>query len=164
MDNQLEQIIEASIRLENNVARIYSIFFAAFEQHAGFWWKLHLEERNHAAIIRTVRDYFKPVGVFPDNLLPDNLQQIEDCNARIQELIKQYKKQPPDEAKAFNLALQLEQTACETHYQDFINRDDKLSNLFRRLNRDDIDHANRIMAYMKQHNIAIQETNLLGDS
>jgi hypothetical protein len=160
MDEQTKSIIDASIQLENNVASIYSIFYATFEQHAEFWWQLHLEERNHAALMRTVRDYFQPIGIFPKQMLCDNLEQIDECNRRMQELIHRYNDQPPDETEAFNIALQLEQSACETHYHDFVTSDNPLSGLFRRLNKDDIDHFNRIKDYMKQNNIAIREIDL----
>lgn len=163
MNEQLKSIIDASISLENNVATIYGIFYATFTQHAEFWWQLHLEEKNHAAIIRTVRDYFQPIGILPKQMLCDNLKQIETCNNSIQELIRRYDEQPPDETEAFNVALQLEQSACETHYHEFITGNDELSGLFRRLNNDDIDHVNRIKEYMKSNNIAVRDIDLQHD-
>ena len=143
------------------MADLYSIFYATLEQHTEFWWKLHLEERNHASLIRTVRDYFDPIGIHPKDLLLEDLHEINHCNAIITDLIKRYNNQSPDEAEAFNIALTLEKTASEAHYQHFMSSHEQLSSLFRRLNKDDKDHLERIKAYMELNDIPVTKIELL---
>jgi hypothetical protein len=57
---------------------------------------------------------------------------------------------------AFNIALRLEQSAGEIHFQDYMTSeaDSEMDRIFKRLNQDDKDHAKRIQSYMTQHNIA----------
>jgi len=157
MNKQTQAIIDASIQLENDIANLYSIFYATFEKHTEFWWHLHLEERNHASLIKTIRDYFEPAGVLPDDLLHGDLQEINHCSAAITNLIQQYDSQPPDETEAFNTALAIEKTVCEAHYQHFMTSHEQMGSLFRRLNQDDKDHYDRIKAYMESNDIPVTQ-------
>ena len=52
----------------------------------------------------------------------------------------------PNRVKAFELAYKIEISAVEAHYQKYLETEeiDSLRKIFLQLNRDDIDHANRI--------------------
>ncbi|MDP6925187.1 MAG: hypothetical protein R2568_08465 [Candidatus Scalindua sp.] len=148
--------------LELNVSELYKIFSEAFSEHAGFWWKLVLEEKNHAALIRSGKDHYEPVNKFPTDLISSKLSVLEDTNAKIILLIKEYASNTPSEEEAFNIALELEQSGGEIHYQTFMEKGkaETISRVFEKLNGDDKDHANRICTYMNNHDINIRNKKL----
>ena len=65
MENDLIQLANEAMRLEYNVSKLYMIFRDAYPEDAEFWWKLVIEESNHAALIKSGLDYFMPEGYFP---------------------------------------------------------------------------------------------------
>jgi len=48
-------LIEKAIQLELNVAELYIRFHKLFPSDASFWWKLAIEEKNHAALLKTLQ-------------------------------------------------------------------------------------------------------------
>lgn len=160
MDTQLLRVVDASIQLELNVADLYGVFHTAFPQHAEFWWKILLEERNHAALIRSAKEQFAPVGKFPTDLITSQLSELTAVNSKLESLVEKYKHAAPSESEAFSVALLLEQSAGEVHYQKFMEADtdegqgNSLSKIFQQLNVHDKDHAQRISHYMDSHGIA----------
>jgi len=159
VDTQLTLVVEASIQLELNVADLYAVFHNAFPKHADFWWKLRLEERNHAALIRSAQEQFDPVGKFPVDLISSQLSEITEVNRKLSLLIDKYGEEAPSEAEAFSVALLLEQSAGEVHYQKFMDADAeqgsgcRLCAVFQQLNERDKDHAKRIQDQMDSHGI-----------
>ena len=87
MDTKLALVVDASIQLELNVADLYAVFHETFPQHAAFWWKLRIEERNHAALIRTAKDQFDPIGKFPSELISTKLHELTKTNHMLADLI-----------------------------------------------------------------------------
>ncbi|HIJ89408.1 MAG: hypothetical protein OEV89_00935 [Desulfobulbaceae bacterium] len=156
---QIPLVIDESIKLELNVSELYSLFQRSFPEDADFWWELVLEEKNHAALIQSGKEHFEPITEFPPYLLHHNLQELEDINSDLLALIKQFENTPPLRAEAFNLALKIENSAGELHFQEFMNKEEDLiiGNIFRKLNKDDKEHAMRIRTYMQEHGISVQE-------
>ncbi len=150
-------LFQESINLELNIGNLYSLYNDLFPEDSTFWWKLAFEEKNHAALIRSGQEYFDPVGEFPHELIIDNLQKLKETNERILSTIKSQKINPPNRQEAFNQALALENSAGELHFQSIMEgeTDSKAVRLFKKLNKDDKDHARKISAYMKKHGISI---------
>jgi hypothetical protein len=75
-------------------------------------------------------------------------------------LIKQYKEKPPLLIEAFSIALEVENTAAELHYQEFMHKDEDslIIKIFHRLNQQDKDHYLRIQAYMQEKGIELYQT------
>jgi len=159
MNDKLSSLLNSSILLELNVGRLYRLFHNTFPEHKKFWWQLHLEEENHASLIRAIKEHFEPIGKAPDDLLSSNLQKLQDSNATIISLIDRYTETAPSAEEAFNVALKLELTAGEIHYQDFMDKDQSsiLNKIFQKLNQDDKNHVARLCAYMEHTNIAIDD-------
>lgn len=157
MNKELALVVDASIQLELNVADLYTLFHEIFPPHASFWWKLCLEENNHAAMLRAAKEQFEPIGKFPAQLFSGKLEDIVNCNNTITGLISKYEASPPSETEAFNIALELEQSAGELHYQEFMENASAMDKVFQRLNADDKDHAERIRDYMERRGIAFIE-------
>lgn len=158
MNNDVTSLIEESINLELNVSKIYAHFYRLFPDDAAFWWKLVVEEKNHAALIRSGKEYFEPLRKFPHGLLAPMLQILKDANSRLDSLIKKYEEAPPSREEAFNIALKVEESAGELHFQEFMDKEanSTTDNIFKELNKGDKDHAMRISCYMEEHGISVQ--------
>ena len=155
MDKELTQLFDESIRLELNVAALYKIFGAAFPDDSFFWRRLAMEEENYAGLLKSGKNRFEPLGKFPLEILPSSTEELESVNSSIKNMIKKYEKTPPSREEAFNLALELEQSAGELHFQQFMEKESpsELEKIFQRLNRDDKDHIEKIRLYMEAHDI-----------
>ena len=157
MGNDLIKLAEEAMRLEYNVGKLYMIFRDTHPEDSDFWWQLVIEEGNHAALIKSGRDYFMPVGVFPDGMLPA-MEDMQEANKELESLLQKYAVEPPSRETAFNVALKMEMSAGEIHFQQTMTRaaDSKVLAMFQKLNQDDKDHAKRIRAYMEENQIAVQ--------
>lgn len=156
-DRDMVQLAEEAMRLEYNVSKLYMIFRDAHPEDKNFWWKLVIEEGNHAALIKSGRDYFMPVGVFPDEMFAA-MEEMRAANRELGSLLEKYTDDPPSRETAFNVALKMEMSAGEIHFQQAMTKsaDSKVLAMFQKLNQDDKDHAKRIRAYMEENQIAIQ--------
>ena len=149
MDN-LAELIDECVELELNVAGIYTLFHFAIPEDAEFWWQLHQEERNYADLLRSINETFLPADVYPDNLMLPSLETLKKTNTRLCSLLEKYRNHPPERDEAFLVALEIENSAGEIHFQKFTATKSmsKIDKVFQELIRDDKDHAQRIMLYM----------------
>ena len=155
MNEKLLFVIDESIQLELNVSALYKIFHAAFPGDADFWWELLIEEENHAALIRSIKETFMPAGKFSDKMFLNSLEALKKHNLELCNLIKKYRYVIPSREGAFNTALEVELSACELHFQKFLDKKEKshIEKIFEQLNRDDKDHVKRIRSYMETYGI-----------
>ena len=155
MNEEISELIEESVQLELNVGELYLVFHRAFPDDADFWWRLSLEEKNHAALIRSIKEGFMPVGILPAELLSSSLGKIREANTAIVTLIARFKTASPSREEAFSIAHNLEESAGEIHFQTFMEKETEstIDQVFQRLNRADKDHATRIRSYMEKHGI-----------
>ena len=157
MNENLRQLIDEAIKLELNVADIYLSFHYRFPEDAGFWWKIAIEEKNHAALLRNGKQFFLDAGMFPDELVDTSLEALVGVNNELERILQQEKgDDPPSREAALNLAIKLEELAGEIHFQNAMQQAQHPSEaikLFQNLNEDDKDHADRIRNYMRQHGI-----------
>ena len=157
MSHNLIKLAEEAMRLEYNVSKLYMIFRDAYPEDAAFWWQLVIEEGNHAALIKSGLDYFMPAGVFPEKMFPA-MEELQEANKELESLLEKYTADSPSRETAFNVALKMEMSAGEIHFQQVMTKsaDSKVLAMFQKLNQDDKDHAKRIRAYMEENKIAIQ--------
>jgi hypothetical protein len=155
MGNNLIPLAEEAAQLEHNISRLYVLFHKAFSEDADFWWKLAIEENNHASLFRSGIDYFIPAGIFPNEILHSMLEELQEVNQMLLSLHDKYKTSTPTREIAFNLALEIERSAGEIHFQRAITKstDSKILKIFQKLNKDDKDHETRIQVYMKENGI-----------
>ena len=156
MSKKLSQLIDESIKLELNIADIYMVFYNTFPEDSDFWWKMTLEEKSHANLIKSGRDTF--LDQFPSKLLAPSFQIIYNTNNRLTSLLKEYKENPPSRETAFNIALNIEQSTGELHFQLAMEKSftSSIMKIFQELNNEYKDHANRIRAYMSDKGIEIR--------
>ena len=155
MNQYLQDILDESIQLELNAADLYMLFFEEFPADSDFWWKLVIEEKNHAALLKSIRDIFQEVAGVPENLFPGSPEELEKANSRIREQTELFRANRPTREKAFNTALALEENAGEIHFQGFMENsdDDSVSQVFKQLNGEDKNHARRLQEYMEENGI-----------
>jgi len=159
MKETLHEMLNESILVELNVGKLYRLFYELYPEHAAFWWKIHLEEVNHAALVRSIKEHFEPAGKIPTGLISSSIEKLQASNIVIVTLIKQYSDTAPSVEEAFNMALNLELTVGEFHYQRFMDQDQNsvLDKTFQKLNKDDKNHAARLCSHMRHHDIAIND-------
>ena len=158
MNKELSHLFDEAIQLELNVAELYKIFCTALPRDSFFWKELSMEEENHADLLQSGKDRFEPLGKFPIEMMSPSIQELKSVNSEIQDIIKKYQDTIPSREDAFNIALKLEQSAGELHFQQFMEKESEseLDRIFQRLNRDDKDHAEKLREYMNSHDINIQ--------
>ena len=151
MNEQLSKQIEESIKLELNVAELYNLFATAFREDFDFWQELCWEEKHHAHLIRTMKKPLLSSEEFPKELLSYSLENLIEVNNTLKSLIKKYNNKPPSRKDAFNIAISIEKSAGEIHYQHAMDVPFYLNymEIWQKLNEDDKNHVKRISAYMR---------------
>jgi hypothetical protein len=155
MEHDIDKILDVSIALELQVADLYLLFCHQFPHDGDFWWTLMLEEQNHAALLRSIKEVFVPRGNIPEKMLAGSYATLAQTCAHLRYWHEHYRKTAPARIRAFNLALNIESSAAELHFQRYMDRNpgNKMDEVFQQLNADDKDHARRIREYMEAHGI-----------
>lgn len=155
MDNsEVFRLLDSAISLELQISELYLSFKELFPEYSDFWWQLAIEEKNHAALLKTVRDFVERDVTIPQLLRAYKIEELKAVELMLNRLNKAILAEPTIE-KAFKGAYDLELSAGEIHYQIFMQKqeDSKLSEIFRKLNGEDKDHAARIREYLNLLNI-----------
>lgn len=147
--------LDESIRLELNLARLYATFNDLFAEDEEFWWDLSVEEQGHASLFRQEKEQPQQKEFFPDNLLANDLQALLATNEKIEAIITSCATTPPKRSEAFQIAYDLEMAAGESHFQHFLESptNSYAAGLFKQLNQQDRDHAERIRDYAGSNGI-----------
>ncbi|MGB8247929.1 MAG: rubrerythrin family protein, partial [Chlorobium sp.] len=90
MTNMISEHLDESIKLELNLAKLYTVLNDLFPEDEDFWWQLAMEERGHAALLQQEKKQPQPLEFFPENLLAGDLEALIQANSRIAGLIEQY--------------------------------------------------------------------------
>jgi hypothetical protein len=145
--------LEEGVKNELNVSQLYSIFYTYCPEDHKFWWDLSMEEVNHASLLRSAKEFYK-AGYFPFEISNEDIKEIVDLNDMFPSIIEDFKNNP-SRKKAFEIAIKLENSVGEMHYQKFMtnDNDDKITKIFKKLNKDDKNHEERIRKYMIENNI-----------
>lgn len=154
MKTNLNNIIDEAEKLELNVAELYTVFAKAFPGDFDFWYKLVEEEHNHAALLHGLKEVAPVIGGSVPDIVPQSLDSLLATNKKLRAVISRFKSHPERKA-AFKLALEIENSAGEIHFQKFMEMRSVSGDyeVFQNLNREDKDHAKRIKKYMEDHNI-----------
>ena len=165
MEEDLTTLIKESINLELNVAQLYLLFYHSYPEDSAFWWKLTVEEEHHAALLRSGKELYLPRNKFPRDLLHGLLQDLINKNRELTSLIEEYERNPPSREEAFNVALGIENSAYELHFQRFMDKkpSSRMEEIFQELNRNDKNHSEKISSYMQQKNIRLESREAKGE-
>jgi hypothetical protein len=151
MSGDLKELLEISIELELLISDLYGLYAELFPEDKDFWWKLSVEEKNHASLLESGRIYLKK-GILPEEAVYKNLEVLKEAKNQIQNLISNYKESAPSYEDAYYEAVKIESSAAELHYQLMMTResDSKIIKIFQSLDGDDTDHAKRISELITQ--------------
>lgn len=154
-----QRLIEQSIQLETNTSNLYAIFSNAHKAHTDLWSQLSMEEAGHAALIKNAAERCDIGELLSSEAISSSLDTLARCNHHVEALIEQFQETPPSSDEAFSIALELEQSAGEIHYQEFMNigDDSLLDKVFRKLEQEDKAHSTQLHAYMAKHGIPIAD-------
>lgn len=149
MEDTVLQLIAEAINLELNVSELYLAFQARYEEDSAFWWELALEEKNHAALLKSGKDIFLTLGEFPQELIAASLESLVEANREIVTILRNLEKENPTREQAFSIAIKIEESAGEMHYQNAMEHKtgSGIMQVFQKLNKDDKEHARRLREY-----------------
>jgi len=155
MSNNVYDILDQFYQYELQISEIYASFTYMFEEDNEFWWKISLEEKNHASLVASVKQVFAPAGKIPSMLDTIDIENIIIENKKLTEILAHLKDKVPNRKEAFKIAIELENSAVENHYQEFMESEggSQIDRMFRELNNYDKDHVARISEYMKENGI-----------
>jgi len=148
MDNPKTQIFEKLAKIELLISDIYMRFSEAFEEDKEFWWRLAIEERGHASLIRAGCETFEPMNLFPKELMDIPAEILDKDVAGKEETLSKLSEKPCplSREQALKAAIEIEENDVERRFQLLMERasDSKSLKLFQTLNKDTQDHARRI--------------------
>lgn len=155
----LATLLDESIQLELNLAKLYTLFNDHFSEDEEFWWQLSMEERSHAALLQQEKKQPQPLQFFPENLLAKDLDALKANNAFILDQSKRFAEAPCSREDALNLALKIEMSAGEAHFQEFMESEtgSLTADIFKQLASEDQNHARRIREYMKENGVEARQ-------
>lgn len=152
-------ILDAASELEILMADIYTIFSESLPEDSVFWEQMAHEEKNHAALIRSVESSQEMstefLANFPRDILEENIRTREWAT----DIFIRLSRNRPDRRTAFRTAIEIETCAGEVHYQNIMSKkiDSWFIRVFQELNEFDLDHLKRIHYYAREHNILGKE-------
>ena len=157
--NETYKVLGLAKQLELKLREIYILHSHTFSQDSGFWWQLSIEEGNHGSLIDTSINFLE-CGVMSEPLFDISYPSLENTVQRLINLLEEYKVNPPTRYRAFQTAHRIELSIGEVHYQkvmeepiDLIQNPQDIISIFQNLNNEDINHAERIISYMLEHDI-----------
>ncbi len=155
MNDVIKLLLKESIDLELNIGDLYQIFSAKFPQDYNFWWKISIEEINHAALIESINDNFLTENILTADSIRKQADDLMKMNHFIKKQTEMFKFGSPARLDAFKLAFEIENSIGETHFEIFMtaSSDSSVAKILQKLNGDDINHAQRMDKYMKENNI-----------
>ena len=153
MDHAIKLFLKESVEIELNVGDVYQLFSVKFPQDYDFWWKISIEEMNHAALIESINDVFLSENILPLDSIEKQTEDLRKMNLSVRENFEHYKLVPPTRFEAFKYGFELENSIGEFHFELFMTTvpNSQMLKIFQKLNGDDINHAKRIVNYMKDN-------------
>ena len=151
MENNSE-VFNLLIDFESSISEVYMEFSRIFPDDKEFWWRIAMEEKNHASIIQSGRDVFNSMGLFPVELTSLSIDYLKLALAEKKALLSRIKEQHQNltRKKAVAIAIKIEESDIENIFQELmkIHPDLKSIKVFQTLNKETCDHAVRLLRYL----------------
>lgn len=151
MENNSE-VFNLLIDFESAISEIYMEFSRMFPNDKEFWWRIAMEEKNHAAIIQSGRDVFNSMGLFPVELTSLSVGYLKEALEEKKTLLSRVKEQPQNltRKKAVAIAIKIEERDIENIFQELMKIHPELKSIkvFQTLNKETCDHAVRLLRYL----------------
>ena len=145
--NTIEELLNEAINLELNIQDLYLFYSKTYSRDHTFWWKLQLEEGNHASLLKAIRKRSQETLIKDaSSILSEDYEELKKANDLIKTTLTKWKSTPASQSEAYQFALKIEQSAQELHLQNTIEQESELEiiKLFKKLTGADRDHAKRI--------------------
>ena len=155
--NTIKELLNEAINLELNIQDLYVFYSKTYSRDHTFWWKLQLEEGNHASLLKAMRERLQETliqdasSILSDiqdasSILSEDYEELKKANDLIKTTLTKWKSKPASQSEAYQFALKIEQSAQELHLQNTIEQVSELEiiELFKKLTGADRDHAKRI--------------------
>ena len=145
--NTIEELLNEAINLELNIQDLYVFYSKTYSRDHTFWWKLQLEEGNHASLLKAMRKRLQETLIQDaSSILSEDYEELKKANDLIKTTLTKWKSKPASQSEAYQFALKIEQSAQELHLQNTIEQESELEiiKLFKKLTGADRDHAKRI--------------------
>ena len=151
MNEYIKQFLEESIALELYIGDLYQQFSVKFTEASDFWWKLSIEELNHAALIESINDVFLSENLINSDSIENQINELKEMNLQIKQHLDVFRQGTPQRDTAFQIAFEIENSIGEYHFELFMTAqpDSTMMKIMQKLNGDDVNHANRLKQYMK---------------
>lgn len=141
------EIFEELIKLELNVADLYLLFSNNLENYKGVWYKLAIEEFNHASILKTALEFYESDLNVLEYFINDQISNnIKNTNKNFDKYKLDFLNNKTIE-NAKKIALIIESSDSEINYNKIMinNQNNEILNVLKKLNKDDHDHYERIL-------------------
>ena len=144
--NTIEELLNEAINLELNIQDLYVFYSKTYSRDHTFWWKLQLEEGNHASLLKAIKRSQETLIQDASSILSEDYEELKKANDLIKTTLTKWKSKPASQSEAYQFALKIEQSAQELHLQNTIEQESELEiiKLFKKLTGADRDHAKRI--------------------
>ncbi|THB75475.1 MAG: hypothetical protein D6B28_00285 [Gammaproteobacteria bacterium] len=158
-ENGIIEIIDKGIELELLLSDLYMAFSDYFKDDRDFWWRLSVEEKHHASFLESGKEVLIPFDKFPTEILPKSINELNHVCNQINKVICYCNDKSISREEAFNYAVYIEGSAGEAHYQSALEKDidSDVLRVFHVLNEGDKNHKQRILAYMTEHGIKVNQ-------
>ncbi|MCP4130140.1 MAG: hypothetical protein GY754_03885 [bacterium] len=142
-------LLVTAIAVELKMADLYSLYYKLFDEDKDFWYQLMIEEKNHAALLKSARDQIQESNL-PDELLCSNIEELQQVIDIINEKIELYRSGTPSKKKAYVFAIKIKNIGYEKHYQDILtgSPNSGVVKIMQEVNNQEINHAHRIEEIM----------------
>ncbi len=153
MDPDKTLLFNKLISIEMLVSDIYLRYSELFEDDREFWWRLSVEERGHASLLKSGLETFGPMNLFPPELLSIPMDEIDKSIASKESFLKSIESPEPSitRLQALKTAADMESGDIEGCFQRLMDRTEdssRVGKLFRLLNKDSAEHSHRIRNYL----------------
>lgn len=140
------EVLEESIILEENIAKLYRKYSAIYSKDKAFWKKMVIEEVKHGSLLKGIKNIYLGGKSFPENMLYDDVQEIKDANKEIENYLVKLAEENISLLEAYEFAYKIENSAYELHYEKEMQlpASSDLMEMFQKLNHFDKDHARRV--------------------
>ena len=118
-----------------------------------------LEEIKHGRLLRTELENLSKAEILTEEAIPPDLDALLIQGSSIADLFLDLQESPPTRTRAFAIALALENSLSERHYQSSMHVDPVAPArcLLESLDRDEKGHAKKIEHYAERHGISTEE-------
>jgi ferritin len=157
MNEIIKRLLNESIALELNIGDLYQLFSVKFSQDYDFWWKLSIEEMNHAALIESINDVFLTENLLPSESIENQTKALQEMNLAIRKYIESCRLELMTRENAFRLAFEIENSIGESHFELLMTAqpNSTVMKIMQKLNGDDINHAKRMIKYARENGISV---------